>query len=120
MDNILRNFFWFCSGANFSILKKCPTDHSKFVGIGATVFSTGFFAVISSGYALYFVFNDMEENTRLTLAIFFGICWGLMIFNLDRYIVSSMKKQTSKWQEFKVAIPRLSLAFLIAMCLSKP
>ena len=53
-------------------------------------------------------------------AVFFGIIWGLMIFNLDRYIVSSMKNNGSSWKQFKLAIPRILLALLIAIVISKP
>ncbi len=111
---IIRNFFWFCSGATLSILKRCPTETSKYTGIGATVFFTGLLAAISSGYALYTVFNTMWS------ALIFGLIWGCMIFNLDRFIVSSMKKRNHFWKEFKIAIPRLVLAILLSLVISKP
>lgn len=112
--NNLKNFFWFCSGANQNILKRCPTESSKYVGIGATVFFTGVLAAVSSGYALYTVFESFWGS------FFFGLVWGGMIFNLDRFIVCSMKKRGDFWQEFKVAIPRLFLAILLALVISKP
>ncbi|MFW6350829.1 MAG: DUF4407 domain-containing protein, partial [Bacteroidota bacterium] len=48
---IFRNFFWFCSGANIAILKRCPTESNKYAGIGGTVLFTGMFAGISASYA---------------------------------------------------------------------
>lgn len=120
MSESIKNFFWFCSGANVSMLKRTPSDHQKYVGIGATVFFTGIFASIAAGYALYYVFNDLSEFTRITAAIAFGLLWGLMIFNLDRYIVSSMKKSGSFSGELKIALPRFILAGVIAMVISKP
>ena len=42
-------------------------------------FFTALMAFITSGYALYTVFDN------LFTAIFFGLIWGLLIFNLDRY-----------------------------------
>jgi hypothetical protein len=110
----LRTFFWFCSGANQNLLKRCPTESSKYVGIGATVFFTGMLASISAGYALYTVFE------HFWVSFIFGLVWGGMIFNLDRFIVCSMKKRGDFWQELKVAIPRLLLAFLLALVISKP
>ncbi len=112
--NNLKNFFWFCSGANQNLLKRCPTESSKYVGIGATVFFTGVLAAISAGYALYTVFESFLGS------FFFGLVWGGMIFNLDRFIVCSMKKRGDFWQEFKIAIPRLFLAILLALVISKP
>ena len=112
--NRLTQFFWFCSGANFPILKRTPTESNKYVGIGATVFFTGVLAAIAAGYALYTVFQTLVP------AIFFGLVWGLMIFNLDRFIVSSMRKKENAWAEWKLAIPRLVLAVLLALVISKP
>jgi hypothetical protein len=43
-----------------------------------------------------------------------------MIFNLDRYIVSTMRKRASKWSEFKMVFPRLVLAILISIVIAKP
>ncbi len=113
MDKV-KKFFWFCSGANTSILKRCPTESSKYTGIGATVFFTGILAALSSGYALFTVFNSVAISSL------FGVVWGLMIFNLDRFIVSSMKKRNNFWNEFRIAIPRLILAILLAIVISKP
>jgi hypothetical protein len=113
MKNI-QNFFLFCSGVEHSILERCPSDVNKYVGIGATVFFTGVLAFISSGYALYTVFESYWA------AIPFGIIWGLMIFNLDRYIVLSMKSNGSWWRDWLVALPRLALAILLALVISKP
>ena len=50
----------------------------------------------------------------------FGILWGLMIFNLDRYIVSSIKKTGSFWNQFFMAVPRLILATFLGIVISKP
>lgn len=112
--NRITRFFWFCSGANFSLLKRSPTEANKYVGIGATVFFTGVLAALAAGYALFTVFRSIWP------AIFFGILWGLMIFNLDRFIVSSMRKKENSWSEWKLAIPRLALAVLLALVISKP
>lgn len=46
--------------------------------------------------------------------------WGLMIFNLDRFIVSSMRKEGRRGREFAMAIPRLILAVLISVVIARP
>jgi len=111
---ILTRFFWFCSGANFSILQKTPTESNKYLGIGATVFFTGVFAALAGFYALYTVFQSWG------IALIFALLWGAMIFNLDRFIVSSMHKNEQGWSEWKLALPRLVLALLLAVVISKP
>lgn len=110
----LKSFFHFCSGIHPSVLKRTPTDSNKYAGIGATIFFTGVFAAIAASFAIYTVFNSYFA------AIAFGLIWGLMIFNLDRFIVMSMKKKSSFFKEFLTATPRLVLAVLIAFVISKP
>ncbi|MBK7936501.1 MAG: DUF4407 domain-containing protein [Lewinellaceae bacterium] len=110
----LQQFFLFCSGVDHSILEKCPTDRNKYTGIGATIFFTGVLAFFSSGYALYTVFDSWWASVA------FGLVWGLMIFNLDRYIVMSMKSYGKWWRDWLVALPRLALAVLLALVISKP
>lgn len=110
----LKSFFLFCSGIDHSILEKCPTDTNKYIGIGATVFFTGLLAFFSSAYALFTVFESYF------MAVVFGVVWGLMIFNLDRYIVMSLKSYGAWWRDFMVAAPRLLLATLLAVVISKP
>lgn len=112
--NRLRNFFWLCAGVNSAILKNCPSDSSKYVGIGATIFFTGIFATLAGGYALFTVFDNYW------VASSFGLLWGLMIFNLDRFIVSSMRKNGEPRQEWLAATPRLFLAFIISIVIAKP
>lgn len=110
----IKDFLITCSGVDRKILEECPTDVNKYVGIGGTIFFTGLLAFFSAGYAVYTVFDSW------LLATFFGIIWGIMIFNLDRYIVSSMKSRGSWWRDFFVAFPRLLMAVLLAIVISKP
>ena len=112
--NSIEQFFLMCSGAHTSILKKSPTDINKYIGIGATIFFTGLLAMISASYAIYTVFDHWIA------ALCFGLIWGLMIFNLDRYIVSSMKRRGSFANDFFTALPRLILAVIISIVISKP
>ncbi|HNP19606.1 MAG TPA: DUF4407 domain-containing protein [Fulvivirga sp.] len=110
----VKIFFWYCSGADSSLLKDCPTESSRYVGIGATIFFTGLFAALAAGYALFTVFDSIP------IAFILGLVWGLMIFNLDRYIVSSMRKRGSVFNEFKMALPRIILALFISIVIAKP
>ena len=112
---MLQKFFILCSGADANILKTCSKgEQNKYAGIGATVFFTAVMAFIASAYALFTVFDNAYT------AIFFGIVWGLLIFNLDRFIVSTIKKSNSFKSEFLQATPRIILAVIIAIVISKP
>src|ERR1700761_2175622 len=117
MRNITR-FFWFCSGAHIETLKKYPIEHNKYVGIGATIFFTALFACLSGGYAMYFVFNG--DAFAVGFAILFGLLWGTAIFNMDRYIVSSINKEGTTNQQILQASPRILLAIMIGIVISRP
>src|SRR6201995_2330894 len=117
MRNVTR-FFWFCSGAHIDTLKKYPVEHNKYVGIGATIFFTALFASLSGGYAMYFVFSG--SAFAVGFAILFGLIWGTAIFNMDRYIVSSINKQGSVNQQILQASPRILLAIMIGIVISRP
>jgi len=112
---MLKDFFITCSGADKKLLETCSQgEQTKFVGIGATVFFTAVMAFIAGSYALYTVFDNIWA------AVFFGFVWGLLIFNLDRFIVSTIRKRDSFSAEFIQATPRIVLAVIIAIVISKP
>ncbi len=112
---MIKNFFWMCSGADTDLLQNCSkSEQVKYAGIGGTVFFTAVMAFIASSYALFTVFDSVF------VAIAFGLIWGLLIFNLDRFIVSTIKKQGKPWIEFTQAVPRIILAIIIAVVIAKP
>ena len=110
----IKEFFLFSSGVDRDILQHCPADESRFLGVGGTVIFTGVLAFLSSTYAIYTVFDNW------LMAVFFGMIWGFMIYNLDRYIVGSMKNHGSWWKDMTIAFPRLVMAVLLALVISKP
>jgi hypothetical protein len=112
---MLKQFFILCSGADTDILNDCAIgEQNKYVGIGATVFFTAVMATIAASYALFTVFDNLYSS------VFFGLIWGLLIFNLDRYIVSTIKKRDHILDEILQATPRIILAVIIAVVISKP
>lgn len=112
---MLKQFFIICSGSDTDILNQCSKgEQNKYAGIGATVFFTALMAFIAASFALYTVFDNLYTS------IFFGLIWGLLIFNLDRYIVSTIKKTGHVMDELIQASPRIILAVIIAIVISKP
>ena len=112
---MLKRFFITCSGADKDLIYSCSNgEQNKYAGIGATVFFTALMAWLAAGYALYTVFDNIWT------AGFFGLVWGLLIFNLDRFIVSTIRKRERFGQEFLQATPRIVLAMIIAIVISKP
>ncbi len=112
---MLKSFFLLCSGVDRNLLQGCSEgEQTKYVGIGATVFFTAVMAFIASAYALYTVFDSVYP------ALLFGVVWGLLIFNLDRFIVSTIRKRDSFLNELIQASPRIILTIIIAIVISKP
>jgi hypothetical protein len=112
---MLKRFFLLCSGVDNDIVNSCSNgEQNKYAGIGATVFFTAVMAFIASSYALFTVFDNLYT------AVFFGLIWGLLIFNLDRFIVSTIKKREHFLDELIQASPRIILAVIIAIVISKP
>jgi hypothetical protein len=112
---MLKQFFILCSGADKELLESCSEgEQTKYVGIGATVFFTAVMAFLASAYALFTVFDSIYS------ALAFGFVWSLLIFNLDRFIVSTIKKRDRFMDEFLQATPRIILAIIIAIVISKP
>ena len=112
---MLKQFFILCSGADKDLLEGCSEgEQTKYVGIGATVFFTAVMAFIASSYALFTVFDNLFP------ALLFGLVWSLLIFNLDRFIVSTIRKRDRFGSEFLQATPRIILAVIIAIVISKP
>lgn len=127
-------FLWWCAGADSYFLQRSPKqDRVKFAGIGGIVFATGMLAMVSGWFAFFTAFGPKTmagqgEETHSVLFLIgnavFALAWGLMIFNLDRFIVSSTGKGdgTDKvtWGEFAQAIPRIIIAIILGLVISKP
>lgn len=114
----IQQFFILCSGADKNILFQCRTEWNKYSGIGATIFFTGLLASLSGGYALYTIFRG--ETNAMTYALIFGVTWGFVILNLDRFIVSSIRKEGNIQKEILQATPRFILAIIISIVIAKP
>ena len=109
------NFLWWCAGAHQKLLKQYPSEYSKYSGIGGVILATFVLAALAGGYAVFSVFGN------LLWTIAFAIIWGLIIFNFDRFLVSTMRKYgVSRGQQIRMAIPRMILALLIGITIARP
>jgi hypothetical protein len=109
------NFLWWCAGVHQKLLKQFPSEHTKYSGLGGVLLATFILATLSAGYAIYSVFGN------LAWTIAFGIIWGLVIFNFDRFLVSTMRKYgITKKKQVWMAVPRILLALLIGVTIARP
>ncbi|WP_264549993.1 DUF4407 domain-containing protein [Flavobacterium sp. N2820] len=140
----IMQFLWKCAGGDKYLLERATySDQIKYMCLGGIVFATGAMAGLAGGYAFYTIFspkssdvinktktivntidNVSVDTTTIILSIVFGIIWGLIIFNIDRFIVTSTGKgdgtEEITWLEFKTAIPRILMGMIIAITISKP
>jgi hypothetical protein len=124
---------WWCAGADEFFLKRSPKqDRVKYAGIGGIVLATGLLAAVSGAFAFYTIFKtkgDANENSGISLGlaigiVLFAIVWGAIIFNLDRFIVSSTGKgdgtDSISLKEIGQAIPRIIIALILGFAISAP
>lgn len=123
---------WKAAGGDRYILERATySDQIKYMCLGGIVVATGLMAGLAGGYAFYTIFSpkgsalidEIHGPTAISSTIF-GIFWGLMIFNIDRFIVTSTGKgdgtEKITWDEFRSAIPRILMGAIIALTISKP
>lgn len=134
---------WDCAGGDKFLLERATySDQVKYMCLGGIVLTTGVLASLAGGYAFYTIFSPKTSNvldkqqmangiTEIPIdtptvfySIIFGLIWGLIIFNIDKFIVAATGKgdgtEKITWQEFKGALPRLIMGSIIALTISKP
>lgn len=140
----IMRLFWKAAGADrFILARSTYGDQVKYVCLGGIIVATGLMAGLAGGYAFYTIFEprgnaidsfktaagisgsyDQVDIPTMVKSLVFGIIWGLIIFNLDRFIVSSTGKgdgtEEITGSELKGALPRLIMGAIIAMTISKP
>ncbi|MGJ8737822.1 DUF4407 domain-containing protein [Zobellia laminariae] len=128
---IMRSL-WKAAGSDGYILKRSTySDQVKYACLGGIVVATGFMAAVAGGYAIYTIFEPkgsaLDGGTHTPTAIMasmFGIIWGLIIFNIDRFIVAATGKgdgtEAITWGEFVNSVPRIIMGLVIAITISKP
>lgn len=132
----IRQFLWFCAGIDEQLIRRCPhSERVKAEGIGGVILATSVLAFLSGSYAFYTVFGPKisyaltpeQQATDLgsvLIAVLCGLAWALVIFNLDRFIVTSTGHgdgtEAITKQELKNGLPRIVMAVFIGICISAP
>ncbi len=128
----VMQWLWRAAGSDGYILKRSTySDQVKYACLGGIVVATGFMAAMAGGYAIYTIFEPkgsaLDGGTHIPTAIMsciFAVIWGLIIFNIDRFIVAATGKgdgtEAITWSEFTNAIPRIIMGLVIAITISKP
>ncbi|KQB99952.1 hypothetical protein AQF98_15710 [Pedobacter sp. Hv1] len=136
--------FWKAAGADRFILERSTYgDQIKYVCLGGIIIATGVMAAIAGGYAFYTIFApkgnaidsfktvqgvvgdyDSTDIPTALISVVFGFIWGAIIFNIDRFIVTSTGKgdgtEAITRKELVGALPRIIMGAIIALTISKP
>jgi hypothetical protein len=135
LSDWFERFLWFSAGADATILDRCPrSDKVKYQGLGGIVLATGVLASIAMYFAVKTIFFDEKEVAELIengqgflawlVPGIIGLIWGLIIFNLDRFIISSTGKGDGTDRitvsELINGLPRIFMALVIAIAISAP
>ena len=108
-------FLWWCAGAHAPTLNQFPTEHAKYNTLGGVLLATFALAALSSGYAFYTIFGNIGW------AAAFAVLWGLIIFNFDRFMVTTIRKYgISTGRQWRMALPRIILAIMIGITIARP
>ena len=123
----IMHFLWKCAGADSQILKFAPySDHIKAAGIGGVVLATTVMATVAMGFAMQTIFGENTKHGHegnLAITIPAALIWGMIIFNLDRFIVSTVKGDGTEKitpAEWGAMLPRLIMAIIIGLTISAP
>lgn len=143
-SSAIMRLFWKAAGADKYLLERSTYgDQIKYLCLGGIIIATGLMAGLAGGYAFYTIFEprgsaidsfqtvkdiagsyDEIHTPTFIKAIVFGIVWGLIIFNIDRFIVTSTGKgdgtEDITGKELKGALPRIVMGAIIAITISKP
>ncbi|WP_051684253.1 DUF4407 domain-containing protein [Blastococcus sp. URHD0036] len=111
----LGEFFLTVAGANRDVLRQAPKERTKQIAMGAVLVSVSAIAVVAATYALH-----LALHLWLPFALLGGLAWGLVILNLDRWLVVSTPRLKTKFGTLLMAVPRVVLALLIGAVVSTP
>ncbi|OLT36888.1 hypothetical protein BJF79_30515 [Actinomadura sp. CNU-125] len=108
----MRRFLISLSGARPEILDRCPSERTKYEGIGGAVLTTCVLAALSMWFAIH---SALGANPFLAAPI--ALIWGAAIMSLDRWLVTSIPAEGKRG---RYAAPRIVMAVLLGAVISTP
>ncbi len=102
-------------GADGAILDRVPNETPRFVQMFFVLLGTALVSALSMLFAL-----TTGVQVMIWLAVPLAIIWAAIIFNLDRFLTSTMTSTRSVWRLIGLAIPRVLMAALIGFVVAEP
>lgn len=107
-------FCWFGGGDEVT-LQRCPSERKRIAATGATVLVVGGLAGVSAT-----LLAQMFLHMAIATARAVGIGWGIAIIILDRWLIMSIRRQSSWWRTLLLSVPRVALACAAGYVIAKP
>ncbi|WEK61081.1 MAG: DUF4407 domain-containing protein [Candidatus Microbacterium colombiense] len=102
-------------GAEAEILDRVPGETPRFVQMFFVLAGTALVSAISMLFAL-----TTGVQAAIWLAVPLAIVWALIIFNLDRFLTTTMTSTRNVWKLIGLAIPRVIMAAIIGFVVAEP
>lgn len=102
-------------GADNDVLNEVPEEVPRFVQMFLVLLGTALVSALSMMFALL-----TGVRVSILLAIPLALVWGLIIFNLDRFLTSTMRSTTNVFRLLGLAFPRVIMAALIGIVVAEP
>lgn len=102
-------------GAEGEVLDQVPSETPRFVQMFFVLAGTALVSAISMYFALI-----TGVRVAIVVAIPLAIVWALIIFNLDRFLTSTMRSTHSVGKLIGLALPRVLMAAIIGIVVAEP
>ena len=102
-------------GAEGEVLDDVPSETPRFVQMFFVLVGTALVSALSMGFALV-----TGVQIAVWAAVPLAIIWALIIFNLDRFLTSTMRSTRNVWRLLGLAFPRVIMAALIGIVVAEP
>ncbi len=86
----LGRFFVWLAGADYEVLLPYSHERAKYVGTGTGILITGVIAGLSMWFAL-----TSALGVHVGVAVPLAVCWALVIMAIDRWLVATLKRQST-------------------------
>ncbi|MEU6722851.1 DUF4407 domain-containing protein [Nonomuraea wenchangensis] len=107
----LRRF----TGVDEKILASVPQERSRYTSLGGVVVSTALIAGTSMLGAL-----TLLSQASLLYLVPVAALWGLIIANIDRFLITSLHGDNDGWTRWGNVLIRLALAVVIGIFIAEP
>lgn len=108
---ILRRF----TGVDEKILASVPQERSRYTSLGGVVVSTALIA----GASVLGALTLLSQVSPLYL-VPVAVMWGLIIANVDRFLITSLHGDNDGWSRWGNVLIRLALAVVIGIFIAEP